>query len=89
MSKTANRIVSLLLALVMALSCVTFVAADAKTVNQVATEIEALSANANDYTAADKAAVEALKADYDALSADEWRPSRPITTPSAPTTRPR
>ena len=71
MSKTANRIVSLLLALVMALSCVTFVAADAKTVNQVATEIEALSANANDYTAADKAAVEALKADYDALSADD------------------
>ena len=71
MSKTANRIVSLLLALVMALSCVTFVAADAKTVNQVAEEIEALSADANDYTAADKAAVEALKADYDALSADD------------------
>ena len=71
MSKTANRTVSLLLALVMALSCVTFVAADAKTVNQVAAEIEALSADANDYTAADKAAVEALKADYDALSADD------------------
>lgn len=71
MSKTANRIVSLLLALVMALSCVTFVAADAKTVNQVAAEIETLSADANDYTAADKAAVEALKADYDALSADD------------------
>ena len=71
MRKKTNRILSLLLALVMALGCVTFVAADAKTADQVAAEIKALSTDAKTYTAADKAAVEAVKADYDALSADD------------------
>ena len=72
MKKTSNKLLSLLLALVMIVSCVAPVmAADAKTVDEVAAEIEALSADARDYTAADREKVEAIKADYDALSAED------------------
>ena len=72
MKKTSNKLLSLLLALVMIVSCVAPVmAADAKTVDEVAAEIEALSADARDYTEADREKVEAIKADYDALSAED------------------
>jgi len=72
MKKTSNKLLSLLLALIMTLSCVTPAFAEGgKTVDDVAAEIEALSADAHDYTAADRERVEAIKADYDALSAED------------------
>ncbi len=72
MKKTTNKLLALLLAMIMALSCVTpAFAADANTVDEVAAEIEALSADAHDYTAADREMVEGIKADYDALSAED------------------
>ena len=72
MKKTSNKLLALLLALVMALSCVTPVlAADAKTVDEVRAEIQALSADARDYTAADRERVEAIQADFNALSAED------------------
>lgn len=70
MKKTTNKLLSLLLALTMIFSCVMPVFGEGtKTVDEVRTEIQALSADAREYTAADRQRVEAIKADYDALSA--------------------
>ena len=68
MKTVGSKLLALALAIMIAVSGIVPVLAAGKTVDEVAAQIEALPADAREYTAADRQRVEAIQHDYEALS---------------------